>query len=123
LKESITFTTLKNRLTILIIVLGFSVAAVAQQVKIAPLQDNAVKVSKFYPNPATSSINFEFTKGSDKSYTLQLFNFMGRKVYEVNPGSQRIFVPLDGFFRGVYIYQIRNKFGKITDSGRFQVIK
>ncbi|MFT3680034.1 MAG: T9SS type A sorting domain-containing protein [Ferruginibacter sp.] len=79
---------------------------------------------KFYPNPATSVINFELQRSADKSATLQLFNFMGKKVYEAVPGTQeRMIVSLDGFFRGVYIYQLRDKFGQIIDSGKFQVVK
>ena len=81
------------------------------------------KVVKFYPNPATTAINFELLRNADKSLTLQLFNFMGRKVFETTPGAQRTVVSLDGFFRGVYIYQVRDKAGKIVDSGRFQVVK
>ena len=48
---------------------------------------------------------------------------MGRKIYETAPATQRLFVNLDGFFRGVYIYQLRDKYGKIVDSGKFQVVK
>ena len=80
-------------------------------------------VKKFYPNPATTSINFEFSTGIDKPYTLQLFNFMGRKIYETGTALQRIIIPLNGFFRGVYIYQLRDRYGKIVDSGKFQVVK
>jgi hypothetical protein len=48
---------------------------------------------------------------------------MGKKVYESTPISQRINLSLDGFYRGVYIFQLRDKTGKIVDSGRFQVIR
>jgi len=78
---------------------------------------------KFYPNPATSSINFELPAGYDKSYSIQLFNFMGKKVAETNAGTQRLNFSLDGFFRGVYIFQLRDKYGRVVDSGKFQVIK
>ena len=85
--------------------------------------DAGAKIIKFFPNPATSNINFELQPGYDKSYTLQLFNFMGKKVYELAPSSQRINLSLNGFYRGVYIFQLRDKFGKIMDSGRFQVVR
>jgi dihydroorotase len=84
---------------------------------------DAVKLVKFYPNPATTSINFELPAGYDKSYTIQLFNFMGKKVSEINVTTQRFNLSLDGFYRGVYIYQLRDKYGKIVDSGKFQVVK
>lgn len=48
---------------------------------------------------------------------------MGKKVYELIPASQRVNLSLNGFYRGVYIFQLRDKSGKIIDSGRFQVVK
>lgn len=83
----------------------------------------AAKVVKFYPNPASATINFELPSGYDKSYTIQLFNFMGKKVAEINAATQRVNFSLDGFFRGVYIFQLRDKYGRIADSGKFQVVK
>ena len=85
--------------------------------------DGETVVKKFYPNPATTIINFDFLTGIDKPYRLQLFNFMGRKIYETGTSLQHVVIPLNGFFRGVYIYQVRDKNGKILDSGKFQVIK
>jgi hypothetical protein len=86
-------------------------------------QEVTTGVQKFYPNPATSIINFELSKAADKQCILQVYNFMGRKVYEAYPTIQLFSVSLDGFYRGVYIYQLRNRYGKIIDSGKFQVIK
>jgi hypothetical protein len=48
---------------------------------------------------------------------------MGKKVYEITPASQRISLSLNSFFRGVYIFQLRDQAGKLIDSGRFQVVK
>ena len=48
---------------------------------------------------------------------------MGRKIYETGTALQRVIIPLNSFFRGVYIYQLRDKYGKIVDSGKFQVVK
>ena len=39
-------------------------------------QEATAKIIKFYPNPATSIINFDFQKGYDKSYNFQIFNFL-----------------------------------------------
>jgi hypothetical protein len=103
-------------------VIGFTFASFAQA---KPVSENglAEKVVKFYPNPATTAINFELPRGYDKSYTIQLFNFMGKKVAETNAASARLNFSLDGFYRGVYIFQLRDKYGKIIDSGKFQVIR
>lgn len=83
-----------------------------------------VRMIKFYPNPATSVINFDFQKGIDKNYSLQIFNFMGKKVYELKslPAS-RINLELNDFYRGIYIFQLRDKNGSIVESGKFQVNK
>jgi len=81
------------------------------------------RIVKFYPNPATSFITFDFQKEFDKSYTFQIFNFLGKKVYDVTNLTPKTVVNLNDFYRGVYIFQIRDKTGKIVDSGRFQVSK
>jgi hypothetical protein len=116
------FTTLKKIFTILIFFIGASTASFAQQ-KLAGQGTVVAKVLKFYPNPATSVINFDISKAGDNLYTMQLFNFMGRKVGETVANSEKISFLLDGFYRGVYIYQLRDKAGKIVDSGKFQVVK
>jgi len=81
------------------------------------------RIVKFYPNPATSFITFDFQKEYDKNYTFQIFNFLGKKVYDVTNVTPKTVVSLSEFNRGVYIFQIRDKSGKIVDSGRFQVTK
>lgn len=116
------FTTLKKVITILFFALGFSTALIAQNRTAYPSEQGS-KIVRSYPNPATVAINFEFLQDFDKSYTIQLYNFMGKKVYEFTPNSERMNISLNGFFRGVYIYQLRDKFGKILDSGKFQVVR
>lgn len=81
------------------------------------------KVVRFYPNPATSIINFEFSKPVQKDYTLQVFNFVGKKVFESNAVLQKTSVLLTDFYRGLYIFQLRDKTGRIIESGKFQVNK
>lgn len=79
------------------------------------------KVMRFYPNPATNFIYFEITKPIQKELTLQVYNFIGKKVYESHNISQKTTIPLSEFFRGVYIFQLRDKAGRIIESGKFQV--
>ena len=88
-----------------------------------PEQEATSKIIKFYPNPATSIINFDFQRGYDKSYNFQIFNFLGKKVFEVNNVTPRTIVNLTDFYRGVYIFQLKDKSGKMIDSGKFQVSK
>ena len=113
-----------RRLYILIFILFTGLASTAQQRDDAPRSgEPEARIVKFYPNPATSFITFDFQKEFDKSYTFQIFNFLGKKVYDVSNVTPKTVVSLNDFYRGVYIFQIRDKTGKIVDSGRFQVNK
>ena len=87
------------------------------------MANDAIKTVKFFPNPAVSSINFEFDKSYDKSYSLLIYNFIGKKVFEVKLSGQKINIPLTDFYRGVYIFQVRDKQENITETGKFQVSK
>jgi hypothetical protein len=122
LKEKLIFTTLKKIITILTFLLAIQYASFSQARNIG-VDETTAKVVKFYPNPAADIIRFELQKGTEKMLTLQLYNFMGKKVSETQITGSYIYIPLDGFLRGVYVFQLRNKEGKILDSGRFQVVK
>lgn len=85
---------------------------------------DAAKIAHFYPNPATSYINFTFDKTIDKTYTLQVYNFIGRKMNDIRISDAKLTINLDdNYFRGLYIYQLRDQSGKIVESGKFQVNK
>ncbi len=103
----------------------FSTAGVSAQSRLGVFSDNGNTATvRFYPNPATSFITFEdFAKKYDKNYTIQLFNFLGKKVYEFSLADQKNIVNLSDFFRGIYIFQLRDPSGKIVESGKFQVNK
>jgi hypothetical protein len=88
-----------------------------------PGGDSAPTVVKFYPNPATSVITFDFQSGYDKNYNLQIFNFIGKKVQEITNITPKTTVNLNDFYRGIYIFQLKDKNGKVVDSGKFQVSK
>lgn len=81
------------------------------------------RVVKFYPNPAATVINFEFQNATDKGYSLWIFNFVGKKVLEISTVTDKTTVPLTDFFRGVYIFQLRDKTGRLIESGKFHVAK
>jgi len=86
-------------------------------------QDKMVKTVKCYPNPANAFINFEFDKNVDKTAVLQVFSLSGKKILESSTSTAKITVQLDNFFRGLYVYQLRDKSGRILESGKFQVVK
>ncbi len=82
------------------------------------------KIIKAYPNPATSYIVFEFDKSVDRSYTIQIFAFYGKKMTEIHINESKININLDdSYMRGLYIYQLVDLSGKIVESGKFQVNK
>lgn len=113
---------MKKIFYILFIVVGFAFGSFAQSRTSLP-GDPSVKFIKFYPNPAVNVINFEFQKGYDKFYNFQVFNFIGKKVFEERTVTPKINIPLTDYYRGVYIYQLRDRTGKILETGKFQVIK
>ena len=86
-------------------------------------QDPVEKHVKFYPNPATSVINFEFQKANNISYSFQVFNFLGKKVFEVANVTPKTTINLSDFPRGIYIFQLKDQNGRVIESDRFQVVK
>ena len=85
---------------------------------------DSAKITHFYPNPATSYINFTFDKTVDKNYTLQVYNFIGRKMNDLRINDSKLTINLDdNYFRGLYVYQLRDQSGRIVESGKFQVNK
>ena len=86
-------------------------------------RDAFARIIKFYPNPASSIINFDFQKDYDRSYSFEIFSFLGKKVFELSGVTPKTVVNLGDFYRGIYIFQLRDRNGKIVDSGKFQVSK
>ena len=115
---------MRRFLPILFFILLINSAAVAQSVRTAGTQSSVVKFVRFYPNPASSYINFEFQQsGVLSTYSFKIFNFIGKKVYEQNNISPRTVINLSEYFRGVYIFQLTDRNGQIVESGKFQVVK
>ena len=52
-----------------------------------------------------------------------VYNFPGRKMFESKNVEEKTTVNLTDFTRGVYIYQLLDQNGRITDTGKFQVAK
>ena len=113
---------MKKIVYILFFFIGLNFTSFAQNKIAAPDAVNA-KLVKFYPNPASAVITFEFNKANDISYSLQVYNFMGKQVYDIKKAPNRITINLEDFFRGIYIFQVRDKNGTIVQSGKFQVVK
>jgi hypothetical protein len=102
---------------------GFVLQGVAQNNPIPSQEERKEKIVRFYPNPAHSEINFDFEKNYDNTYTFTIYNFLGKKMLElqkINPKNQ---VDLSEFLRGVYIFQLKDKNGRVIETGKFQVVK
>ena len=113
---------MKRTLFILILSVALAFGASAQNRPFVTYTTPATKYVKFYPNPAIDYINFEI-QNFDRSYTLQIFNFIGKKLADIKPGNPNINVPLTDYYRGIYIFQLRDRSGRILDSGKFQVVR
>ena len=106
--------------TILILLVLFSFgAAHAQSTRTASAP--GTKILRFFPNPATTYINFEFQKDFDRSYVVQVYNFLGKKVADITQVNQRSQIDVSGYTRGIYIYQLKDQTGKVIESGKFQI--
>ncbi len=124
LKDSGNLAIVKRLLFILILLFGLIFTSFAQLKTPGSSDDDAAKHLKFYPNPAITTIAFEFLSSDyDKNSSIEIYNFMGKKVYELKATSQIVTLQLEDFYRGMYIYQLRDGNGAIVESGRFQVIK
>jgi hypothetical protein len=81
-------------------------------------------ILRFYPNPATTNITFDFQRSYDKGYSILIYNaVLGRKMLEQTNIPEKISVDLGNFTRGVYVYQLIDKTGKLVETGKFQVSK
>jgi hypothetical protein len=87
-------------------------------------QEPEARHIKFYPNPAISVINFDLQKaGTNETYSFQVFNFLGKKVYESTNVNAHTSINLTDFARGIYIFQLKDQSGRVIETGRFQVNK
>ena len=81
-------------------------------------------ILRFYPNPATTVITFDFQRSYEKGYSIQIYNaVIGRKMFEQTNVADKTQVDLSNFTRGVYVYQLFDRNGKLVETGKFQVSK
>lgn len=107
----------------LLVILLMNITGQSQSTGLPPRQP-VVRIVKFYPNPATTQITFDFQTKSLKNFSFQVYNFIGKKVFELNSiQSAKSTVDLSNYFRGLYIFQLKDGSGKIVESGKFQVVK
>lgn len=76
-----------------------------------------------YPNPANSYINFKFKKPVKSDCKILIYSFTGRKMDELSITGTIMKLNLDDYYRGLYVYQLRDERGAVLESGKFQVKK
>lgn len=122
LRNKSKFVSLKRILTILSIILLTAIHSQGQASR-SSSPDPGDKLLKLYPNPATTYVTFDFQKAVEKGYSIQVFSFLGRKMYESQNPTPKTTIDLSEYNRGVYIYHLRDQSGKLLESGKFQVSK
>lgn len=80
-------------------------------------------IVRLYPNPATSFVTLDLGRYRNRGYSIQVFSFLGRKMYESSNVSELLRINLTDYIRGVYVYQLRDNNGKLIETGKFQVSK
>ncbi len=121
MKNKSKFVYLKKVLPILSIILLTVTYSQGQSSRSLPVADGVERIVKLYPNPATSYITVDFQKSYEKGYSIQVFNFLGKKMYESQDLTEKTTITLSEYNRGVYIYHLIDRSGKIVESGKFQV--
>ena len=111
---------MKNLLLISFLIL-LSAAAYSQKILPQAAGVQEVKSIRFFPNPASTIVTFEFTEALEKGYSLQVYSFLGRQVLTVPVTGSRISINVTDFIKGVYIFQVRNSNGRIVATNKFQV--
>jgi hypothetical protein len=82
------------------------------------------KVLRFYPNPATTVINFEFDQSVESTSVIAIYSFYGKKMSEQRLSNKKVsFILDDHYTRGLYVFQLRDQAGRLIESGKFQVSK
>ena len=85
--------------------------------------DENVRNTVIYPNPARSFLQIQYKQPADVPEVLVVYNFLGKKQMEIAKPGNNLYIDLAEFRRGLYIFQFRDRNGRILDSGKFQVEK
>lgn len=79
-----------------------------------------------HPNPAVEYVNFNCSNLPRDNYTLKIYNIVGKVVwkgdYALN-GNRVIYVELDDFKKGTYLYSLSDGKGNIIGTKRLVVLK
>jgi hypothetical protein len=114
---------LRRILSILSFILLIAIQSQGQVARETPASTPTDRIINLYPNPATTYITFDLQKDYQKGLSLQVFSFLGKKMYETKNLPQKLMLDLTEFNRGLYMYQLTDGSGRVVESGKFQVTK
>jgi len=115
---------LRRILPILSFILLIAIQSQAQSAReVTPVATQNDRIVKTYPNPATTYITFDLQSGYQRGLSLQVYSFLGKKMYESQNLPQKLTIGLAEFNRGLYMYHLTDPSGKVIESGKFQVTK
>lgn len=114
---------MRRILTILSIILLIAIQSQAQSARSTASSITTDRIIKLYPNPATTNITFDLQKGYERGLSIQVYSFLGKKMYEGQNISSKVNLDLAEFNRGLYMYHLIDNSGKVIESGKFQVTK
>lgn len=114
---------MRRILSILSFVLLIGIQSQAQAARETPATNQVDRIINLYPNPATTYITFDLQNGYQKGLSLQVFSFLGKKMYETKNLPQKLTLDLAEFNRGLYMYHLTDASGRVIESGKFQVTK
>jgi len=114
---------LRRILPILSFILLIAIQSQAQTTRSIPASVSSDRIIKLYPNPATTNITFDLQKGYEKGLSIQVYSFLGKRMYENQNVPSKITLDLAEFNRGLYMYHLIDISGKVIESGKFQVTK
>ncbi|HMK27115.1 MAG TPA: T9SS type A sorting domain-containing protein [Chitinophagaceae bacterium] len=114
---------MRRILPILSFILLIAIQSQAQTTRSIPASVSSDRIIKLYPNPATTNITFDLQKGYEKGLSIQVYSFLGKKMYENQSVPSKITLDLSEYNRGLYMYHLIDISGKVIESGKFQVTK
>lgn len=79
-----------------------------------------------FPNPAVEWVRFDCANLPKDTYTLKLFNAIGRMVWKQDyqiAGNRSIRIELESFKKGTYLYSLVDSKGKAVSTKRLVVLK
>lgn len=71
------------------------------------LRKNQIQV---YPNPSNGAFYVDLQTISEKVNDLQILDLQGKVIYETNQVSEKIFVDLSNYSKGIYVIQLKTSF-------------